>query len=406
MVTTVPRTVIVGSSIGGVRTAQGLRAAGYDGEIVLIGEESRLPYDKPPLSKGYLAGSRSESQLALCTQEELVASDIELRLGSPAEHLDAAAKTIMVRANGMLSYDRLVIATGARARPAPWNPRVHVLRTFQDAAGIAEALATAKSLVVIGAGFVGAEVAATARGLGVAVTLVDPAPAPLGRAIAPGLAQAVTELHRRNGVDCRLGVGVQEVLDFEDGLVVLTSAGEKLQADLVVAGIGAAPNVSWLEGSALRVDDGVVCDEYGRAAGATEVFAVGDVSRWRDPRSGSHRRFEHWTSAVGQAKCVAHNIANPLEQRAREPQEYVWTDQHDWRMQILGQTSAHRREVLIGHPHDGRFAALYSADDRTLCGAVVVNWPRAFMECQRTLDAGADLDSASTAIRQLPPPRR
>ncbi|MBK1787587.1 FAD-dependent oxidoreductase [Prauserella sp. ASG 168] len=393
-------TVVVGSSVGGVRTAQALRAAGYDGDVVLVGEETVAPYDKPPLSKGLLAGTSTTADITLLTEQAAREAGIELLLGRAASGLDVAGRRVELDDGERLAYDDVVLATGARARPSPWGalPGVHVLRSLADATALADDLRQGGPLVVIGAGFIGAEVAATARGMGVAdVTLVDPAPVPLSRALDVEVAGILARLHAENGVHTRFGVGVEGIERVAGGLLVRLADETVLPAATVVVGIGAVPNDDWLRDSGLRLDDGVVCDAYSRAA--EHVYAVGDVARLPHPRRGGLVRAEHWTNAVEQARTVARTIALPESPLAHVPVDYVWSDQYDRTIQLTGRTGGTLAHVLVPGPDPDRaFAALYADADGTFAGAVTVGWPRALVTCRKA--AGQDTGTSLEEIRQ------
>jgi phthalate 3,4-dioxygenase ferredoxin reductase subunit len=379
-------TVIVGSSVAGARAARSLRSEGYSGRVRLVGEETAYPYDKPPLSKTYLAGTADDTQLTLLTPEQARAEEIELSLGRRACGVDLASGEVELDDGSRLGFDQLVVATGARPRRPPWPtpPGVHVLRSLADAEALRADLAEASRLVVIGAGVIGAEIAATARRAGREVTLIDPLPGPMHRVVGARVAERVAELHRRHGVRTLFGTGVEGIGGTRGGLQVRLDDGRALAADTVLVGIGAEVNDGWLATSGLRLDDGVLCDQYCRSVSAPHVFAAGDVARWFHPGVGGHVRTEHWTNAVMQAACVAHNIAHPEDLRGYGPTPYVWSDQFDWHICVVGETSVEPAETVEGPPGaDGtRFAALYCSADRTLTGAVVVNWPRALMRCR------------------------
>jgi len=404
-----PTTVIVGSSIGGVRTAQALRSEGYGGEVILVGQETALPYDKPPLSKALLAGRSDVEAVTLLTQEAAEAAGIQLLLGHRALRLDVAEGMLELQGHGSLSFDDVVIATGASARPSPWGerPGIHVLRTLEDAQGLRADLLEGGHLVVVGAGFIGAEVASTARLLGLEVTIVDPLPVPMSRVLNAEIGEWFVDLHRRHGVRTLFGVGV-EGIDGERGLLqVKLTDGTVLDAATVLVGIGAQPNDEWLKSSGLIIDDGVVCDQHCRAVDAPRVHAVGDVARWFHPGHGTDQRVEHWTNAVDQAVCVAHNIAHPDDLRSYAPVEYVWSDQHDWKIQVTGRAGGIATHVLVGNPaDDNKFAALYTDDGQRLSGAAIVNWPRALIECRRALQVGGSLADVRAKVEaQLTAPR-
>ena len=399
--------VVVGASVGGVRTAQALRSEGFDGRVVLVGAESHTPYDKPPLSKQFLAGYWGLEKVVLLTAEKAAEDAIELRLGSAATRLDVAGRRLLLADGQALDYDKLVVATGASARPSPWRPGsgVHVVRTLDDSRHLAGALRQDGPVVVVGGGFIGAEVAATARQLGREVTVVDPMPTPIGRVVGPEIGSLFTELHHRHGAATRFGVGVEEIEGVAGNLRVGLTDGTRLSAATVVVGIGAVPNDGWLADSGIPVENGVLCDEYSRAVDAPDVFAVGDVARWFHPGHREHVRVEHWTNAVEQAVIAAHNIAHPDDLRTHRPVEYVWSDQYDWKAQIVGRPVHGVRHDIIGtlegeHP---RGAVLYQDDGGRLCGAVTVNWPRALVQCRRLVTQGAPVEEALDRVRGLTP---
>ncbi|NMH99879.1 FAD-dependent oxidoreductase [Pseudonocardia acidicola] len=402
-----PTTLVVGSSIGGVRTAQALRAAGYAGEVVLIGEEQRLPYDKPPLSKAVLAGA--EAGIALLTDDAAREAGLRLLLGRRAERLDVAASELELDGGERLGFDDLVVATGASARPAPWGtgPGVHVLRTLDDACAVREDLLAGGHLVVVGGGFVGAEVAATARTLGLQVSMVDPVEVPMSRLLGIEVGRIITGLHERHGVATYFGAGVADIAGERGALRVTLTDGRVIEASTVVVGIGATPNDGWLASSGLLVEDGLVCDEHCRALDEPRVHAVGDVARWWHPRHGARVRVEHWTNAVEQAALVAHNIVHPDDLRAYAPVEYVWSDQYDWKIQIAGRTGTAHHEIIGDPTTDPRFAVLYTdAGDSALSGLVTVNWPRALVAGRKALAAGAGLAELRSRLHEQPRRRR
>lgn len=380
--------VIVGASVGGVRTAQALRSEGYDGRIVLVGEEHEAPYDKPPLSKELLATGTEPRSLRLLPNEAADAAQIDLLLGHRATRLDLAGRQVELEGHGALDFDRLVIATGSRARPSPWGegPGIHVLRSIEDSRRLRADLLEGGPVVVVGAGFIGSEVASTARLLGLDVTLVDPLPVPMSRVLNPEIGAWFAGLHQRHGVHTFFGTGVEGVERAGESLLVRLTDGRVLPAATVVVGIGATPNDGWLASSGLVVDDGLVCDQHCRAVETEHVFAVGDVARWFHPGLGRDVRIEHWTNAVDQALCVGHNLAHPEDLRPYAPIPYVWSDQYDWKVQVVGRTDDLAEHTVVGDPErDNRFAALYSEDGVHLSGAAIVNWPRGLLECRKAL---------------------
>lgn len=398
------RALIVGASVGGVKTAQALRAAGHTGQIVIVEAEAVAhPYDRPPLSKGYLAPEAALAQIALTTADELAAIDVQVRYGAAATALDPTRKLVTLEDGEQLGYDSLVIATGARARRSPWGegPGMHVLRTSADAEALRAELLPARRLLIVGAGFIGAEIAATATKAGVTVIMVDPLPAPMSRVLNDDVGQIFGDKHNTEGVDLILGHSVSSVERADGGgFHVALTDGTRLDVDAVLVGIGAVVNTEWLEGSGLVLDNGVLCTPGLAAVGVDDIYAVGDVCRWTDATRGETIRLEHWTNATDQAPIVAHNIVNPTAQRAYEAIEYVWSDQYDWKIQVVGRTGATDHE-LIGAPEDGRFAVTYTADGRKLTGAVIVNWPRALVTCRRAIADGTDIASVRDSLARL-----
>ena len=399
--------VIVGASVAGVRTAQSLRSEGFDGQIVLIGAEPEPPYDKPPLSKQFLAGDWERPRLALLSERD-EALGVQQQLGVPAQRLEVADRHVVLADGRRVPYDVCVIATGASARRSPWGEHagLHVLRSATDAQQLRAALAGGGPLIVIGGGFIGAEVAATASRLGCDVTVVDPLPAPLARNVGEELGGVLGRLHAQHDVRTRFGSGVAAVTSGAGPLQVTLDDGAVLTAPTVLVGIGAVPNDGWLESSGLLVDDGVVCDEYCRAVGAPDVYAVGDVARWLHRRRGEQVRVEHWTNAVDQARCVARNIIRPADAVAYEPVEYVWSDQYDWKIQIAGRPARGVRCDVVGdldHPAP-RAACAYAGDTGQLAGVVTLNWPRALVEARRMLAAGVAAADGLDRLRALAAP--
>jgi phthalate 3,4-dioxygenase ferredoxin reductase subunit len=385
--------VIVGSSVAGVRAARTLRAEEYPGRIVLVGEEPELPYDRPPLSKQVLTGAWPAERASLLTAQAAADAGIELRLGSPARALDPQARLVQLGDGASLPYDDLVIATGASARPSPWQPPsgVYLLRTLADCLALRKRFAAGGTVVMIGAGFIGAEAAAAARSAGCDVTLVDPVPVPMERPLGPVVGALLADVHRRHGVRTRFGVGVQAVSGQAGDLTVALTDGSELRAETVTVGIGARPNDSWLHNSGLLIDDGVVCDEYLAAAGTEHVFAVGDVARWPHPEPAALVRAEHWTNAADQARCVARNIARPGAPEPFRPSDYVWSDQYDWKVQLAGHRARAVAQWVIGTPEADRpqVTVLHADATGRLCAAVCLNWPKAFVQCRRLLDERA-----------------
>jgi phthalate 3,4-dioxygenase ferredoxin reductase component len=385
--------VVVGASVAGTRAVQSLRRLGYPGRIVLIGEETAAPYDRPPLSKAMLSGRVTAERITLLRDADLADPNVCLRLGTRAERVDPERYEIELAGGERLGYEHLIIATGASARRVPWDPALPVLRTLSDARRLSGLLRPGAHLVVIGGGFIGSEVAATARGLGVAVTLVDPLAAPMARMVGGEIAQHLSGLHAANGVQSRFGVAVTDVVRRRPGgYEVGLADGAVLAADVVLVGIGARPNDEWLARSGLPVADGVLCDPCSRVLGWPDIYAVGDVARWAHPRHGQQIRIEHWTNAVEQADCVARTVLNPAAPRQYAPVEYVWTEQYGRKIQITGRPGG--APVVVTSDSGARVGVLYGDDQDQLAGAVTIDWPRAMLAARSVLAEGGRVGAA------------
>jgi NADPH-dependent 2,4-dienoyl-CoA reductase/sulfur reductase-like enzyme len=370
------RVLVVGASAAGLSTVEALRRKGYRGEITVLGDELHAPYDRPPLSKQVLSGAWEPARAALRTQEMLAALEAELVLGDPAVALDPATRTVHTGSGRELRADAIVIATGVRPRTLPGQDGlagVHVLRTLDDALALRTSLLGCARLVVVGEGVLGAEIAATARTLGLAVTIAGPLPAPLALQVGPLVSGLLAELHRERGVVLRLGAGV-EGLTAEDGRVagVRLGTGEVLPADVVVVAIGASPATQWLEGSGLRLDNGVVCDSRCRAAPG--IYAVGDVARWHHEQLGRLIRLENRTNVTEQAGAVAAVILGADQPYVPVP--YFWTDQFDVKIQVHGLIPAGAEvDVVEGDLAARRFVARYRSDG-VVTGVLGWNMPK------------------------------
>jgi NADPH-dependent 2,4-dienoyl-CoA reductase/sulfur reductase-like enzyme len=373
------RVVIVGASAAGVTAATVLRAEGHAGDIVLVGDESGMPYDRPPLSKQFLDGTWEEDRLALCNVNQLRGASIDLHLGVSAVGLDRPQQRVLTSADGSISYDVLVIATGVRARiPGAWRdvPGVLPLRTLDDARELRTRLGGARRAVVVGAGFVGAEAAASIARRSVEVTLVDPLPFPMAGVLPAPVASMLLQAHLDHGVNVRCGVSVDELeFDFTGGLRgVRLSDGSQEEADLVVVGLGATPNAEWLDGSGLRIDGGVWCDEF-CSAGAG-IYAAGDIASWINPRFGTRMRIEHRLHASEQASYVARSIVRQREIKPFAPIPFFWSDQFNVRLQAFGCISpTDDFHVIEGSLELRRFVATCS-DEGRITGVIGAGMPR------------------------------
>jgi NADPH-dependent 2,4-dienoyl-CoA reductase/sulfur reductase-like enzyme len=376
--------VVVGASLAGATAARALRDAGYAGALTVVGDERHAPYDRPPLSKSFLLGDVDEADLALVDADEEL--DVAWRIGARAVALEATTRTLVLDDGAQLRPDGIVLATGASALRLPGTEGlegIHVLRTLDDARALRGALAAAGRAVVIGSGFIGCEVAATARRLGIDVTLVGLEETPLAVALGTEMGAAVGALHGDNGVVFEQAM----VAGFEGERrvrAVVLADGRRLEADVVVVGIGARPAVGWLEGSGLTVDDGVVCDGRG-ATGMAGIVAVGDCARWHDERRGHPHRHEHWTSATEHAAVAAATLLGGEPARGlRAP--YFWSDLFETRLQVAGwPDEADRVTIEEGAPDERRFLALYRRGEDVV-GVLALDHGRSFTRWRRTLD--------------------
>ncbi len=395
------RIVVVGSSLAGLRAAETLRAEGYAGRLTLVGDEARVPYDRPPLSKQLLTEGWDEDRIALPAgaRPEL---DLTWERGHAAVGLDLTERVVALADGRSLPFDGLVIATGAAARrlPATEGMRgVHALRTLDDALAVRAALdAGVGRVVVVGAGFIGCEVAASCRARGVEVTVVEPLAQPLARILGEELGSVIAEVHVDHGVDLRLGVGV-EALEADEGAVarVRLTDGAEVEAALVVVGIGVVPNTAWLEGSGLVLDDGVVCDETTLAAPG--VVAAGDVARWPNPLFGEVMRVEHWEHAIDMGAHAARRLlAGDGPGEPYGPVPWFWSDQYDRKLQLAGRVRPDDELVVVaGSFAERRFAALYGREGRVV-GAVAMNMPARVVRYRQAIAAGLRWDDALAAV--------
>jgi len=394
--------VVVGSSLAGLRAGETLRTEGFTGRITLVGAERHQPYDRPPLSKQVLAGTWEPDRIALRRGDGVAALGMDLQLGVPAVALDTEARSVTLADGRELPFDGLVVATGSSPRRVPGQldlPNVHELRTLDDALALRARLADGgPRVVVVGAGFIGLEVAATATGHGCRVTVLEAAPAPLIRGLGAALGAAVVDaVSGRVGFDVRCGSAIAAL--EPDG--VRLAGGSLVTADVVVVGIGVSPATAWLDGSGLDVRDGVVCDAT-LATGVPGIVAAGDVARWYHTGLGEELRIEHWTNAAEQGAAAARTL---LAQAAGSvaapyaPVPFFWSDMGRQRIQLVGrgvdEAAGDEISYAIGSPDDERFLALVRRGDR-LRGAVGLNAPRLVMPYNALLAGAASWDDAQT----------
>ena len=364
------RVVIVGASLAGLRAAETLRQQEFGGSIVVVSDETEVPYDRPPLSKKVLSGEWDADRIRLRKPEILESLKVEWVLGDAAVSLDPTNRVVTLRSGRRLDADGVVIATGGVVRRLPGQPDwrgVHALRTLADSLTLRDELVPGRRVVVIGAGFIGLEVAATARSRGCDVTVLEGAPAPLIRGLGAEMGRLVARIHEQNGVSVRCGVKVDGFMEGVSGTVagIRLTDGEVVPADVVVVGVGVAPATEWLESSGLELRDGVVCDENLRAAPG--VYAAGDVARWPNRLLGREVRVEHWTNASEQGAAAARNLLAESRGEPGTPYESVpffWSDQFASRIQFLGRAEGDETvEIVAGSPDENSFVALYHRDD-------------------------------------------
>ena len=407
------RVVIVGASLAGLTAGEALREEGFDGRITLIGDEAEAPYDRPPLSKQLLTGEWDLDRLSLRSEDELGNLNLELLRGRAAAALDVVERVVRLDDSLEVEFDGLIIATGARPLALPFGQDlegVHTLRSQADALRIRSALEQGGRVVVIGAGFIGAEVASSARARGLDVTMVEALSAPMIGPLGGELAAWARELHAQAGVQMRFDARVSRMIGTKRVEAVELDDGSRISADSVVVGIGVRPNVDWLEGSGLTVGDGVICDQYCRAA--PMIYAAGDVARWPNElfmhfRYGEPQRtmrIEHWTNAVEQGMAAARNLllerrGEPLE--AFAPVPYFWSDQHGRSIMASGITSPRDEFRLVhGTLESNRFAAIYGLRGY-LTGVVAVGWPRMLRRYQGLIRKQATWEEALETAREI-----
>jgi len=391
---------IVGTSLAGLRAAETLRRDGFDERVVAIGAEPHLPYDRPPLSKELLRGDWEPEQLVLRKQgvDDL---DLEWRLDARAVALDVKAREVELHDGERIAFDGLVIATGSTPRRLPGQPNlagVFTLRTLDDALALRELLDAGPKVVVIGAGFIGAEVAATCRMRGLDVTLLEMLPQPMVRGLGPEVGAAIAGVHRDHGVDLRTSAQVEGIEDDGNGQVagVRLGDGSLVEADVVVVGVGVLPETGWLEGSGLTIGNGVVCDAS--CCAAPGIVAAGDVARWPNVLfDGAEMRLEHWTNATEQGVHAARRLLG--DESAFAPVPFVWSDQYDRKIQSVGVVSADATvHVAHGTLDERQFVALFGKNGR-LTGALGFNRPRNVMQYRKLIAERRSWDEALELAR-------
>ena len=404
--TALERVVVVGASLAGLRACESLRSNGFEGTITLIGAEDHVPYDRPPLSKKILTGDWEPEQIVLRKPESFAELHLEMLLGSPAVSLAADAQTVTLADGTQVGYDGLIIAVGAACRRLPGQPDlsgVHELRTLDDSLGLRAELNEGVRVVVIGAGFIGLEVASAARQRGCYVTVLEGAPAPLIRGLGVEMGRAVAQVHSAHDVEIRCGVQVAAIEGSDRVTGVRLGDGSVVAADVVVVGVGVAPATEWLAGSGLELRDGIVCDATMRAVGVSHIYAAGDCARWPNQLFDEEMRVEHWTNAAEQGAIAAANLLREANGEETEPYvavPFFWSDQYDRRIQFIGRAfipgedeSTYDIRIVRGTPEEGKFVALYGRRGR-LRGVLGLSLPKYVMPFRALLARGASWDEA------------
>jgi 3-phenylpropionate/trans-cinnamate dioxygenase ferredoxin reductase subunit len=381
--------VVVGAGLGGLRTVEFLRAEGFSGQITLIGDEPHEPYDRPPLSKQILAGTWSEKQ-ALLHRGDFAELGICLRLGTSAIGVDGAA--VYLDDGTQLPYQALVVATGVRPRRLPGqpdHPDLHVLHTLDDCRALRDSMSRARSLLVVGAGFIGAEVAATARMAGLEVTMLEALPVPFARVLGEQMGQLCAQLQTDHGVTVRCGVPLVSFVDSDNGVAAQLADGSTVRADCGVVGVGTVIDDGWLAGLEVPTSGGLLCDTTGLAEGTSNVYAVGDIAAWHHPTIGDRPRIEHWTSATEQAAVVAQRLAGKPITRQADTMPYFWSDQYGLTLQLVGRCDLATSVEVLHDPGavKGTVAGYFAGDNLT--AVLAFHAPRLLNRYRRMLAAGA-----------------
>ncbi|KAA8887579.1 NAD(P)/FAD-dependent oxidoreductase [Nocardia colli] len=378
------RFVIVGGGLAAAKLAEALRANDFDGSVTLIGAEEQLPYERPPLSKEHLAGKKQLAEFTPHPRQWYRDHNVEVRVGTTVESVDTAAKTVSLPDGSTVAYDKLALATGSTPRtlsiPGADAPNVYTLRTIEDSDTLIEFFASAaQSVVIIGAGWIGLEVASAARAAGLAVTVVETADGPLLAALGPEMGEVFAELHRSNGVDLRFGAKVTEITTKE-GIGTRLATGVKLdddsviEAQAVLVAVGAKPNIELAAEAGLDVDGGVLVDEH-LATSNPDIVAVGDIAEQQHPVLGRRIRVEHWANALNQPAVAAATMLGQDASYDRLP--YFFTDQYDLGMEYTGYAAPgdYARVVTRGDVAEREFVAFWlDADNRILAGMNVNVW--------------------------------
>jgi NADPH-dependent 2,4-dienoyl-CoA reductase/sulfur reductase-like enzyme len=398
--------VIVGASLAGAKAAETLRSAGFAGRVILIGAEAERPYERPPLSKGYLNGSDERETIFVHPAGWYEEHDVELRLGTRVTGLDVAAREITIEGDERVAYTKLLLATGSTPRrldlPGADLAGLHYLRSVADSEALREAVSAGdRRIVVVGGGWIGLETAAAARGYGNDVTVVEPQPTPLHAVLGPELGETFAQLHRDHGTSVRVGTGVRELLGSDGRLTgVVTDHGDELPADIAIIGVGARPNTELAEAAGLAVDNGVVVDAALRTSDEN-VFAAGDVANAYNPLLGRQLRVEHWANAKDTGPAAARSMLG--QHVSHDPVPYFFSDQYDLGMEYAGYAGPddYDRVVYRGDREAREFIAFWLAGDRVVAGMNVNIWD-VNESIQQLIRTGAHVDDAALTDPDVP----
>lgn len=405
--------VVVGAGLGGLRTVEALRTAGFSGRISLIGDEPHEPYDRPPLSKEVLTGQWPEDKARL-HRGDLAELDIALHLGTAAVGVDHTAVEL---ADGTrVPYDALVVATGVRARRLPGQPEhpdLHLLRTLEDCRALRDSMSRARSMLIIGAGFIGAEVAAAARSAGIEVTMIEALPVPFARVLGEQMGQLCARLQTEHGVTVRCGMQLTEFLDTgpaagpasdpgsSGGIAARLADGSIVRADCGVVGVGTVVDSGWLTGLGIPAANGLCCDATGLVEGTSKVYAVGDTAAWPHPLFGDRLRIEHWTSATEQAMVVAQRLTGSEITLQADTVPYFWSDQYGLKLQLVGRPDRATSVVVLHDPGEIKgTVAGYFAEGR-LVAALAMHSPRLLNRCRALIREGADESRVRAMVAEV-----
>jgi anthranilate 1,2-dioxygenase ferredoxin reductase component len=391
------RYVVIGAGPAGMRAAEVLRGQAGDADILLIGDEPHPPYDRPPLSKAFLVDSVAPAKLHLKPESFYAEQRIGLRLGTTATKIDRAVKTVTLADGERVAYDKLLIATGCHARrlPALFDAaRIHYLRSLADAERLRAALAPGREIILIGGGFIGLELAASATRRGAKVTVLEALPRLMARALPPLVGDYARQLHERHGVRFELDARIQSIARAADGGAVVTTARADYAGDMVLAGIGAAPNTGLAEEAGLAVADGIVVDAQGRT-GDPDIFAAGDVTRHLNPLLGRSLRIESWQVALNQAAAVARAMAGGGDAYAELP--WLWTDQYDCNIQVLGVIDPAMAMIRRGDAAAPGFTLIGLDGEGRIAAAITVNSGRDMAVLRRLATMRARVPSDALA---------